>query len=429
MRRADLWPDARARVDSILRKVSPADQVALFAFNRELTALMSFEQWNATPVGERAALAAQKLASLSPGWSATQLGNALISGAETLADTAGKPFLGPQQLVLISDLQEGSRLEQLQGYEWPKGIELSIEPLKARQRSNASLQLVTTPDEADPKAIASVRVRVSNASDSKREQFKIGWAQKDGRSFVGKSIELYVPPGQSRTAPLPVPSSDTAVDRIILLGDDEDFDNTVFVVPPEQTQLTVLYFGADAENNPREPFYFLERAFQQSRRQAVRVLNRPPNQPLAAAERQSASLLIVTSPLPEERARGLHQDVAAGKTLLFSMGNEGAAATLARLLAVEHLAIEEAHPTSYAMLAEIDFRHPLFAPFADPRFNDFTKIHFWKYRRLEATGIPGAHILAKFDNGDAAMLEVPVGKGRVLVLTSGWNPDDSQLAL
>ena len=27
------------------------------------------------------------------------------------------------------------------------------------------------------------------------------------------------------------------------------------------------------------------------------------------------------------------------------------------------------------------------------------------------------------------MLEVPVGKGRVLILTSGWRPDDSQLAL
>jgi hypothetical protein len=84
---------------------------------------------------------------------------------------------------------------------------------------------------------------------------------------------------------------------------------------------------------------------------------------------------------------------------------------------------------NYAMLAEIDFRHPLFAPFADPRFSDFTKIHFWKYRKIDATGVPNARVLARFENGDPALLEVPVGKGKVFVLTSGWHPGDSQLAL
>ena len=81
------------------------------------------------------------------------------------------------------------------------------------------------------------------------------------------------------------------------------------------------------------------------------------------------------------------------------------------------------------MLADIDFRHPIFAPFADPRFNDFTRIHFWKYRRLDITSVPGAREVAKFDSGAPALLEVPVGKGRLLVLTSGWQPEDSQLAL
>jgi len=81
------------------------------------------------------------------------------------------------------------------------------------------------------------------------------------------------------------------------------------------------------------------------------------------------------------------------------------------------------------MLTEIDFRHPVFAPLADPRFNDFTRIHFWKYRRLDAAAIPGAHVVAKFDAGDPAFIEVLHGKGRILVLASSWHPTDSQLAL
>jgi hypothetical protein len=37
--------------------------------------------------------------------------------------------------------------------------------------------------------------------------------------------------------------------------------------------------------------------------------------------------------------------------------------------------------------------------------------------------------VARFDNGDVAWLDVPVGRGRLLVMTSGWQPRDSQLAL
>jgi hypothetical protein len=84
---------------------------------------------------------------------------------------------------------------------------------------------------------------------------------------------------------------------------------------------------------------------------------------------------------------------------------------------------------NYALLGEIDFRHPLLASFADPRFSDFSKIHFWKYLRLNPSDLPGSHVLAKFDSGDPALLEVPVGKGRVLILCSSWRPDQSQLAL
>lgn len=36
----------------------------------------------------------------------------------------------------------------------------------------------------------------------------------------------------------------------------------------------------------------------------------------------------------------------------------------------------------YAMLGQIELKHPLLACFREPRFGDFTQIHFWKYRRV-----------------------------------------------
>jgi hypothetical protein len=80
------------------------------------------------------------------------------------------------------------------------------------------------------------------------------------------------------------------------------------------------------------------------------------------------------------------------------------------------------------MLGEIAFDHPLFSSFAAAQFNDFTKIHFWKYRRIGAGALGEARMLARFETGDPAIIEKSVGKGRLVVFTSGWLPADSQLA-
>jgi hypothetical protein len=103
---------------------------------------------------------------------------------------------------------------------------------------------------------------------------------------------------------------------------------------------------------------------------------------------------------------------------------------LGRLLEREGLSAEEAEVDQYALLGQIDFRHPLFAPMADPRFNDFTKIHFWRYRRLDVASPDdeSLRVLARFDNGDPALLEQAVGRGRLMTLTSSWRPIDSELA-
>src|SRR5262249_27322766 len=77
MRRANLWPDARAKAEALLNKTSISDQVALFTFDRQPAQLISFEQWNDAAPAARASMAARKLAEQSPCWGATYLGQAL----------------------------------------------------------------------------------------------------------------------------------------------------------------------------------------------------------------------------------------------------------------------------------------------------------------------------------------------------------------
>jgi hypothetical protein len=95
----------------------------------------------------------------------------------------------------------------------------------------------------------------------------------------------------------------------------------------------------------------------------------------------------------------------------------------------ESLVVEEATGRKFALIGRVKFEHPLFAPFADPRFADFTKIHFWKHRRVKLPALDTTAVLASFDNGDPFLIEQTIGKGRLFVATSGWRPADSQLAL
>jgi hypothetical protein len=276
-----------------------------------------------------------------------------------------------------------------------------------------------------------VKVRVVNSSDSKREQFQVGWVRPGEQSFAGSPVDVYVPPGQSRVLAAPKPEAGLAAEQLKLTGDEVDFDNTVFAVPPKPEQIRVLFLGSDAERDPQQSLYYLRRAFPETRRQVVQVVARAANSPVPPEDLLTSPLLIVadTDSLSPDGVTAVRAFLNAGKPVLFSMKSIASARILAEIVGLGTVSAEEAQAGGYALFGQIDFEHPLFAPFADPRFSDFTKIHFWKHRRLDAGQFKDAKVLARFDKGDPALLQVPVGRGLLFVLASGWHPADSQLAL
>jgi hypothetical protein len=139
--------------------------------------------------------------------------------------------------------------------------------------------------------------------------------------------------------------------------------------------------------------------------------------------------VIAAGELSVVETEALRKHFEGGGSGLLVMKNATTAKIIDQLANVKGAAASEASLKQYAMLEQIEFTHPVFAPFADPRFSDFTKIHFWKYRRLETNALSEARVLARFDGGAPALLEFGIGAGKLLVLTSGWHPADSQLAL
>ena len=435
MRRDNLWADARDRARQVLKRVTAADTVGLFLLDQTARPLMSFEQWTAAPVGDRVPLALQRLQSAQPCWSGTHLGRGLLAVTEQLEENAGRtqrtPATAPRQVVLITDLQEGMHLDGLQGFEWPRGLEIVLEPVKAKRPSNAGLQLLLEKDDSsDAKHDGEIRVRVSNSGDAKREQFQLGWIRSESaKGFVAPALDVYVPPGQSRVLTVPRPAAANDLEMLQLTGDDQDFDNRIYVVNPKPEQVRVLFLGDDTEKDTGQLLYYLLRAFPETRRQSIQIIHRPGQGPVPPEDLYAAPLSIATDSLRGDGLQAARTFLNLGKPLLFVLKSAGGAPVLAELMGQGTLPAEEAKGANYALLGQVAFDHPLFASFADPRFSDFTKIHFWKHRRLNADDFKGAKVLARFDQGDPALLQVPVGKGLLFVLSSGWQPDDSQLAL
>ena len=422
MRRETLWQQAREKAGALLRSATPLDTLALVAFDRTSRVLVDSEQWRTMPVDQRVPGAVQRLAALSPGWSGTNLGEAilqaldLLSGARVNATARG-------EIIVISDMQEGARLDGLQGVEWPANVTVKFEPVTAKNLGNASAQwLVGGEEKVSQEADGGMRVRVSNAAEAKSDRFRLVWGgAKDA------ALDAYVPPGQSRV--IRVPKLPEGTGKLVLTGDDVDFDNTLFLLPPQPRRVPVMFLGADADDDTHASLFYLRRAFQPTPQEIFEITARRADETVAAFELQQTQLVVLGDGATDAHISAARQFARDGRLVLVAMTSAGSAVALGALLDVQDFTAQEATVKDYALLAQIDFQAPLFAPFADPRFSDFTKIHFWHHRRLDAAKLPGAQVLASFDDRDPAVLRVPLGKGAVIVLTASWRPSDSQLAL
>jgi hypothetical protein len=443
MRRGDLWPRARKLAEEAIAACRPTDQLALFAFDLSLHPLLGFDESATLDPARRQAIAGARLAQLTPGWGGTRLGQALIDAVgaiEDVGDTSEKAGRMPRRLVLIGDLQQGSRIEALGDFEWPSDVELDLKTV-ADNSSNAGLHglaelIEAEASEADPR----LRVRVSNDSGS-RDRFELVWIDSSGNAeATGKPLDVYVPPGESRVVRVPRPAGPAPARVLRLQGDTHAFDNTLFLADQGRQEATVVYAGPDRPDDPAGLLYYLERVFHDTPQRSVHVRAIGPAETLAwDSQREDAAkskpepapaLVIMAGETTPANVRRLQQYVRDGGTLLIVVAVPGPAETLAAVAGTPAWDIEEAAVAGDVMLGQIAFDHPLFAPLASAQFNDFTKIHFWKYRRInpEAIGVGDTRVLARFENGDPALIEKGVDRGRLVVLTSGWNPADSQLA-
>lgn len=428
MRRGDVWPQAVARVERELGELGPRDDVALVAFGERPHTIVDFEKDTDEPTSSRVELVRNELRKLEPGWDSTDLGLALLTTATELdAATDLRQSSAQPQIVVVSDFQQGSRIQSLQSFDWPERVRVITHRIAPAAKTNAFAQLL--PAEADAPT-ADARVRVVNAADSAADQFFLRWEGAETQAGEAKEVAVYVPAGQTRVVRLPHTPGDLLADQIVLRGDDHKYDNTHFVVPPRRQNVRLLYIGGDALNDPQGLPYYLGLALANDPLRQVEIQLAQANAPLVPSGAEAPQLVVVSRALSADEQDALARYVEAGGALWLAPVDRAAAMTLPRFFDDVELTVGDPVPEDkYLLFGEIDFTHPLFAPFANPRYSDFTRIHFWN-RRPIAVGTRGAsQVVARFDDGAPAILDRRMGHGRVFAFTAGWQPDESQLAL
>jgi hypothetical protein len=192
--------------------------------------------------------------------------------------------------------------------------------------------------------------------------------------------------------------------------------------------------SADTVKDRQSLLYYLQRSPFNTRRRKVLVQVVEQKAAIATATPDTVPLIIVGDPsmvAVEDLDRYI---TAGGRVLLVIPSDESlhpiASEIIAALFGSQQVSIQNVGGNeSYAILSSIDFKHPLLEPFADPRFNDFSKIRFWQHRVVSGDAEMDWQVVARFDDDSPALVEKQIAQGTVWILTSGWQPSESQLAL
>ena len=140
---------------------------------------------------------------------------------------------------------------------------------------------------------------------------------------------------------------------------------------------------------------------------------------LGDPDRHDVVVLEEGAPAAQGAAARLTSFVRQGGGLLVLLGGRGGGAwgtAWRNLLGGEPGGTVEPASAGGTVLAGVSYDHPVLEPFRAPRSGDFGSVHVYRYRRFDPDS--SARLLARFDDGAAALVERRLGEGRVLVWTS-----------
>jgi hypothetical protein len=243
----------------------------------------------------------------------------------------------------------------------------------------------------------------------------------DGRRLATREVDLGANGAASVTFDA-LTVADANIQGVIRAGRDKlPADNDFYFVLSPGRPVSVLVVAADGA--ARNASLYLTTALGLGRTPSFRTDVVAASR-VTAADLQGRSLVVLNdAALSTATANLLQTYVERGGGLFIVLGDKTPASGNWPLMPgtlggpVDRMALRG------GTLGYVDYSHPVFDEFKDPRNGSFANMRFLKYRSL--TPAEGDRVLARFDDGAAAVAERRVANGRVMVLASTvdgvWN--------
>lgn len=426
MRRDGIREAVEERLREIGDTLEVHDVLSVSEFDREVRPVITADEWAASEPSVRDQLLESVLAEWEPTWDATRTGAALLSAAEEVAEERqGEAAPTERRVILITDFQRGSVLDELQTSSFPAGVAVELQVVDATDAGNAGVHMAQ--DDRDGR----LRVRVISSGDAQRGEYRLQPFDVSGAA-VGQPVPVALAAGQRRTILISTAeeSTESVIAGVELLDDPHPFDNVIDVPVTDIPVTPIAFHGSADPNDASRMRYYLQRVIDGSDQSPMRLVDLVQPGDVVVPVPEDVRLICVTEPLPGGLIASVRDCLERGGTLFVVAASAETVMSVTPLLP-EPLTVEEAEVADYAMFGQIDFQHPLFRVLSDVRFSDLSSVRFWKYRRLSPPDDSEAwSVIAAFDSGDPALLQARTQNGgRVIVSASGWHPDDSQWAL
>ena len=407
----DRWDRAKTAAADVVNQLGPDDRATVIVFD------------SGAEAGPRSTA---DLASLLGIIDDTELGSGstrygpALKLAEGVFEESDLPQL---EAVLVSDFQR-SGVESASGVRFPEGTVLtpiSVASGEAATENVSVAGVLFDREYFSGRERVVVAARVTNRGPDAIGSLDVS-LEIDGREIETVAAEL--PPNGSSTvsfAPVTIgdrPVTGTVRTRGDLLPTDDVFH---FVVSPGQV-VSVLIVGN--ERGAAAGALYLRRALGIGSSPAfdVTLTSVADFEDGDLAGRQVVVLNDTRPPTGEAGAR-LEQFVSGGGGVLVVAGERSAWPADGPDLLPGTFGSPLDRTGRGAGLGFVDYSHPVFELFGTPRSGDVTTARFFRYRPMEAA--ESATVLARFDDGNPALMERQLGDGRVLfwasTLDNFWN--------